>query len=1111
MRAAAAALLLQCLRPAAATAAPSLGPSSSPTGSPACTRTVADLIYASAEYGNFSAALNASAANATLALTAAPAPFTVFAPTDAAWDKLGTGDRQWLADEPAMTSRVVANHIVAGSQVDRADLPTASPLLSTDGSSLSFSIASGVTRVNGAAQIVAPFDGCASNGVMHSVDVVLVPTSVPLAAGDLLSMSAANNQLGKLVAAVKKAGLELSLQAAGPLTLFAPRDAAFDLWPAGQLDALMANPDVLKKVISYHVVEGYYNKQRLVDGGPSSALATLQGSAMPYSVDALGKVVTLRPGLSDGDGLLVLEDLRATNGVVHVIDKVLLPPDVPLPAPIVPTPPPTLPVAAPSPNEVIPLLAARSQGLTKTAELWNDPAIPNRPHNILSGGGPFTVFAPTNQAWAALPEGQKEYLNDFPAEMNKVLLYHVVQGNSILASGLPAASPLITMSGDTLMVSRTTDLAETRYLADRTSVLFPVDLRAANGVVHVSGGVPIPASVTLPSKDLSEVISGITRASTFWRMVLAASRLSPTDLGALGVLRSSGPLTIFVPSDGAWSRLPAGQLEAIMRDPTLVRAVIDAHIVDQYVAAADMRPGPGSLATRQGGGSLVYSTDLKGVTAVNRDGWFESEAARLEDTVDLRATNGIAHFIDSPLIPKHLQLPQPATLDILKADPAFRISAELANLAGFDYVLRDTRPLTFFAPTDAAWGRLPTGVLAVLRRRGDAAAQLLRHHVVVGERVASTALVSRSPMRTLAGEPMTAAGGPGAITLQAGSAKLLAPDLFSVHAVVHGIDAVLMPSPGAVPLMPTQTVARRTANHPQLHRFAAAIASAGLLDGFLERDIGPLTLFAPTNSALDALPPGVWERITGDAQLLQRIVRYHMVRGYYSVQELRSSAPGKLSTVDDSTVLTGRRVHPEQATQIGYAAGGPTGKTIELDQRARVTEENVTGVNGIVHATDALLVPTDLHVDVFSSTGLPLNLLSLLQKRGDASTFASLVVSSGADAMLTTVGAMTVFAPSDTAWRSLPTGHSALIARRRDVAAAAVRYHIVPTASFLASQLARASPVSTVEGGVITAVNAPPGDVTLNGKVRVSGADNRAGSGTSQPSSLRPRTVCCTW
>ena len=125
-----------------------------------------------------------------------------------------------------------------------------------------------------------------------------------------------------LLTALKVTGLDKTLSQAGEYTVFAPTDAAFAALPAATLQALLADPATLTKILSYHVVSG---NVMAADVATSTSLTSLEGQ--PIQVTASGSTVKL-----NGDTTVTATDVVTSNGVIHVIDKVLLPPDVPLPS-----------------------------------------------------------------------------------------------------------------------------------------------------------------------------------------------------------------------------------------------------------------------------------------------------------------------------------------------------------------------------------------------------------------------------------------------------------------------------------------------------------------------------------------------------------------------------------------------------------------------------------------------------------------------------------------------------------------------------------------------------------------------------------------------------------
>ncbi len=145
----------------------------------------------------------------------------------------------------------------------------------------------------------------------------MAPSEAPMAAGDIIDIASTTEGFSTLTAAVTAAGLVDTLKGAGPFTVFAPTDAAFAALPAGVLDALLLpeNKDALAKILTYHVVAGNVLSTDITDGD----VPTVEGQNVTLST---------ADGVTVNGANVVQADIVTSNGVIHVIDAVILPPDV---------------------------------------------------------------------------------------------------------------------------------------------------------------------------------------------------------------------------------------------------------------------------------------------------------------------------------------------------------------------------------------------------------------------------------------------------------------------------------------------------------------------------------------------------------------------------------------------------------------------------------------------------------------------------------------------------------------------------------------------------------------------------------------------------------------
>jgi uncharacterized surface protein with fasciclin (FAS1) repeats len=142
------------------------------------------------------------------------------------------------------------------------------------------------------------------------------PSPTPAPMGDIVEVATEAAAFTTLLAAADAAGLVDTLKGEGPYTLFAPNDDAFAALPEGTLESLLADPEALKAILLYHVVEGSVTSDQVV--GLTEA-TSVEGS--PIAISVVDGTVTL-----NGTAKVVTADVMASNGVIHVIDAVILPP-----------------------------------------------------------------------------------------------------------------------------------------------------------------------------------------------------------------------------------------------------------------------------------------------------------------------------------------------------------------------------------------------------------------------------------------------------------------------------------------------------------------------------------------------------------------------------------------------------------------------------------------------------------------------------------------------------------------------------------------------------------------------------------------------------------------
>ena len=439
--------------------------------------TIVDIAVADDRFETLVAALQAAELVETLQ---GDGPFTVFAPTDDAFAALPEGTVEALLEDiPALTD-ILLYHVVSGD-VRAADVVTLDAAVTVQGESVSITVEGDNVRINDSLVIIA--DIVASNGVIHVIDAVLLPPEPAVEAmqddqaeqpqqalqseqaeqpATIVDIAVADDRFETLVAALQAAELVETLQGDGPFTVFAPTDDAFAALPEGTVEALLEDIPALTDILLYHVVAG---DVRAADVVTLDAAVTVQGESVSITVEA--------DNVRINDSLVIIADVVASNGVIHVIDTVLIPPEPAVEA--------MQDEQSEQPGTIVDIAVADDRFETLVAALQAAELV-----ETLQGDGPFTVFAPTDDAFAALPEGTVEaLLEDIPA-LTDILLYHVVAGD-VRAADVVTLDAAVTVQGESVSIT-----VEGDNVRINDSLVIIADVVASNGVIHVIDAVLLP-------------------------------------------------------------------------------------------------------------------------------------------------------------------------------------------------------------------------------------------------------------------------------------------------------------------------------------------------------------------------------------------------------------------------------------------------------------------------------------------------------------------------------------------------------------------------------------------------------------------------------------------
>ncbi|MBO2545723.1 fasciclin domain-containing protein [Salegentibacter sp. BDJ18] len=410
----------------------------------------------------------------TLMMTDAPAPFTVFAPTNAAFaDVLAELELAGLGDIPAdLLSSILTYHVVASSNVRAGDLSDGMMVETLETGSFTINLGDNVTITdeNGRTATIIATNIQANNGVIHALNTVLLPENdaIEIETNTIADFVAGNENYSSLLVALEKTGLTSTFTGTDEYTVFAPDNAAFTAFLNDNgFNSLDEVPEaLLTQVLLNHVQPGTIMSGDL-STGYIPGLAVWGASEEPLSM-----YINTEDGVTiNGISSVTTADVEADNGVIHAVDAVIGLPDVTT-------------FATADPNfDVLVQALTREESFTfvETLMMSEDPA-------------PFTVFAPTNDAFVALLDelGVDSLADIDAATLEAVLNYHVVAGANVRSGDLSDDMMVETLQGGEFTVNLGDNVVITDE-RERTATVIAADVQATNGVIHALDTVLLPA------------------------------------------------------------------------------------------------------------------------------------------------------------------------------------------------------------------------------------------------------------------------------------------------------------------------------------------------------------------------------------------------------------------------------------------------------------------------------------------------------------------------------------------------------------------------------------------------------------------------------------------
>ncbi|KAM4678600.1 transforming growth factor-beta-induced protein ig-h3 [Discoglossus pictus] len=487
-----------------------------------------------------------------------------------------------------------------------------------------------------------------------------------------------------------------------------------------------------------------------------------------------------------------------------------------------------------------------------TTQLYSDRAN-LRPE--IEGPGSFTIFAPSNEAWAALPaEILDALVSNVNIELLNALRYHMVN-RRLLTDELKHGITLPSMY-------QNLDIHVHHYPNGIVTVncarLIKADHHATNGVVHV-----IDKVITAVTNNIDEIIDTEESLETL-RTAVAASGLN-------ALLESDDKhYTLLAPTNEAFEKIPQETLTRILADPEALKDLLHHHILNNAQCSEAIIAGS-SMETLEGTSLEVGCSGdeltLNGKAIISKK--------------DILATNGVVHFIDELLIPDAAK-----TVTELGKDSMVSKAIELYEQAGLTSHLAGNERVTVIAPQNNAF---KAGTPSVDK-------DLLLNHIIK-EQLSSKYLYHGQNLETLGGKKLRVFVYRNALCIE--NSCIEAHDKKGRYGTLFIVDKMMTP--------PTGNVMDVLKADNRFSMLVAAIQTAGLTET-LNRD-GSFTVFAPTDEAFRALPRGELNKLLGNARELANLLKYHigdeiLISGAASqLVRLKSLQGAKLEATTRNTTL----------------------------------------------------------------------------------------------------------------------------------------------------------------------------------------------------------------
>uniref|UniRef100_A0A3Q2UTR4 Periostin n=1 Tax=Haplochromis burtoni TaxID=8153 RepID=A0A3Q2UTR4_HAPBU len=507
-----------------------------------------------------------------------PGSFTFFAPSNEAWDNLDTTVREALVSNVNIELYNALHYHMVNKRLLTKDLKNGIKVTSMY-NDLDLHInhySNGIVTVNCARIIYA--NQIATNGVVHVIDRVI--STIGNTIQDVIEV---NDDLTTLSDLFQNSELLEKLGQPGHYTLFAPTNEAFEQLGVDVLERIQSDKQALKALLSFHLLDSIQCSEGILAG---TSYETLEGNNIEIGCD--GESLTV-----NGIKMVRQKDIVTTNGVIHIIDKALVPD---------------------SAKQVMELLgSSQSTFSDMVSELG------------LSSGmrsdAEYTLLAPFNSVFS-------DEIMSMDQDLLKIILENHILKNKIVLGQLYNGQQLETIGGKLLRV-----FIYRSAVCIENSCLIRGSKEGSNGALHLMRTLLKPAE-----KTMYEILTENGGFKIFLSLMEAA--------GLTDVLRQEGGFTLFAPSDKAFAGLSERDMAVLKKDINALRTILLYHINNGIFIGGGLEPGVTNLL------KSLQGSNLKIVVANNT---VKVNSVEVPEA-DMMATNGVIHFVNKLLYPEEIPI-----------------------------------------------------------------------------------------------------------------------------------------------------------------------------------------------------------------------------------------------------------------------------------------------------------------------------------------------------------------------------------------------------------------------------------------------------------------------